>query len=144
MKTTETISEPKKINLSSAGNQKGKLSDKMMALVYHGPSKKAWEEKPMPRIKKPTDAIVKIVKTTICGTDLHIMKGDLPDVTDGRIIGHEGVGIVEETGSAVSSFKNNHKKGSFKNWIPINVEHILYWELKYIPVKKLYFFQPII
>ena len=77
----------------------------MKALVYHGPGKKAWEDKPKPGITKPTDAIVKILKTTICGTDLHIMKGDLPEVADGRIIGHEGVGIVEEVGSAVSNFK---------------------------------------
>jgi alcohol dehydrogenase len=77
----------------------------MKALVYHGPGKKLWEEKPMPTITKPTDAVVKILKTTICGTDLHIMKGDLPEVADGRIIGHEGVGIIEEVGSAVSNFK---------------------------------------
>jgi len=77
----------------------------MNALVYHGAGKKAWEEKPKPVITKSTDAIVKILKTTICGTDLHIMKGDLPEVKDGRIIGHEGVGIIEETGSAVSNFK---------------------------------------
>ncbi|MEO5911222.1 MAG: zinc-dependent alcohol dehydrogenase family protein [Pelobium sp.] len=77
----------------------------MKALVYHGPGKKAWEEKPMPGIIKSTDAIVKILKTTICGTDLHIMKGDVPAVTDGRIIGHEGVGIVEEVGASVSNFK---------------------------------------
>jgi alcohol dehydrogenase len=77
----------------------------MKALVYHGAGKKSWEEKPKPLINKPTDAIIKILKTTICGTDLHIMKGDLPAVTDGRIIGHEGVGIVEEVGTAVSNFK---------------------------------------
>ena len=77
----------------------------MKALVYHGPGKKSWEEKPKPAITAPTDAVVKILKTTICGTDLHIMKGDVPEVTDGRIIGHEGVGIVEEIGSAVSNFK---------------------------------------
>ena len=77
----------------------------MKALVYHGPGKKAWEEKPKPTLTNATDAIVKILKTTICGTDLHIMKGDLPAVTDGRIIGHEGVGIVEETGAAVNNFK---------------------------------------
>jgi alcohol dehydrogenase len=77
----------------------------MKALVYHGPGKKSWEEKPKPTIKEPTDAIIKILKTTICGTDLHIMKGDLPEVTDGRIIGHEGVGIIEEVGTAVSNFK---------------------------------------
>jgi alcohol dehydrogenase len=77
----------------------------MKALVYYGPGKKNWEEKPVPHIKEPTDAIVKILKTTICGTDLHIMKGDVPAVTAGRIIGHEGVGILEEAGAAVSNFK---------------------------------------
>ena len=77
----------------------------MKALVYHGPGKKSWEEKPKPIIKDQTDAIVKILKTTICGTDLHIMKGDVPTVTDGRIIGHEGVGIIEDTGSSVTNFK---------------------------------------
>ncbi len=77
----------------------------MKALVYHGPGKKSWEEKPKPVIKEQTDAIVKILKTTICGTDLHIMKGDLPAVTDGRIIGHEGVGIIDEAGSSVSNYK---------------------------------------
>ena len=77
----------------------------MKALVYHGPGKMAWEEKPKPTVEKTTDAVVKILKTTICGTDLHIMKGDLPAVTEGRIIGHEGVGIVEEVGTAVSNFK---------------------------------------
>jgi alcohol dehydrogenase len=77
----------------------------MKALVYHGTGKKAWEEKPKPIINKTTDAVVKILKTTICGTDLHIMKGDMPAVIDGRILGHEGVGIVEEVGSSVSNFK---------------------------------------
>ncbi|MES2267406.1 MAG: zinc-dependent alcohol dehydrogenase family protein [Bacteroidota bacterium] len=77
----------------------------MKALVYHGPGKKAWEEKPKPEIKEPTDAVVRISKTTICGTDLHIMKGDVPTVTDGRIIGHEGVGVIEEAGTAVTNFK---------------------------------------
>ncbi|WP_028376733.1 zinc-dependent alcohol dehydrogenase family protein [Leeuwenhoekiella sp. MAR_2009_132] len=77
----------------------------MKALVYHGPGKKSWEEKSKPVLIKPTDAIVKISKTTICGTDLHIMKGDVATVTDGRIIGHEGVGIIEEVGKSVSAFK---------------------------------------
>jgi alcohol dehydrogenase len=81
----------------------------MKALVYHGPGKKAWEEMPKPVIKEPADAIVKILKTTICGTDLHIMKGDVPLVTDGRIIGHEGVGIIEEAGSAVTNFKKGDR-----------------------------------
>ena len=76
----------------------------MKALVYHGPGKRALEDKPKPVIKAPTDAIVKITKTTICGTDLHIMKGDVPTVTDGRILGHEGVGIIEQVGGSVSNF----------------------------------------
>jgi alcohol dehydrogenase len=77
----------------------------MKALVYHGPGKKSWEEKPKPSILETSDALIKIFKTTICGTDLHILKGDVPEVTHGRILGHEGVGIVEEVGSAVTDFK---------------------------------------
>ncbi len=77
----------------------------MKALVYHGPGKKSWEEMPKPSIQLPTDAIVRIYKTTICGTDLHILKGDTPEVTDGRILGHEGVGVIEEVGGGVTSFK---------------------------------------
>jgi alcohol dehydrogenase len=77
----------------------------MKALVYHGPNQKSWEEKSKPVIQEPTDAIVRITKTTICGTDLHILKGDVPEVTDGRILGHEGVGVIEETGNAVTNFK---------------------------------------
>jgi alcohol dehydrogenase len=76
----------------------------MKALVYHGPGKLALEDKPTPVIRKPTDAIVRITKTTICGTDLHIMRGDVPTVTAGRILGHEGVGIIEQTGENVSNF----------------------------------------
>jgi alcohol dehydrogenase len=81
----------------------------MKALVYHGPGKKAWEDKPKPTLKDPTDAIVKVAKTTICGTDLHILKGDVPAVTDGRILGHEGVGVVEEVGAGVSNFKKGDR-----------------------------------
>lgn len=77
----------------------------MNALVYHGPGEKSWDSVPTPTISKPTDAIVKMLKTTICGTDLHILKGDVPEVSSGRILGHEGVGVVEETGGAVSNFK---------------------------------------
>jgi alcohol dehydrogenase len=77
----------------------------MKALVYHSPGEKSWEEKPKPLIVEPSDAILKVLKTTICGTDLHIMKGDVPAVIDGRILGHEGVGIVEEAGSSVTRFK---------------------------------------
>ena len=81
----------------------------MKALVYHGPGKRSWEEKPRPTIQKPTDAVVRIERTTICGTDLHIMKGDVPAVTDGRILGHEGLGVVEEVGPAVSNFKKGDR-----------------------------------
>ncbi|SFI36177.1 alcohol dehydrogenase [Collimonas sp. OK307] len=77
----------------------------MKALVYHGPGKKSWDSVPTPKISKSTDVIVRMLKTTICGTDLHILKGDVPEVTSGRILGHEGVGIVEETGETVSNFK---------------------------------------
>lgn len=76
----------------------------MKALVYHGPGKSSWQEKPRPKLSSPSDAIVKIVRTTICGTDLHILKGDVPTVTDGRTLGHEGVGVIVEKGEAVSSF----------------------------------------
>lgn len=77
----------------------------MKALVYHGPGKKAWEEVPNPTLQSPTDAIVKMESTTICGTDLHILKGDVPAVEDGRILGHEGVGVVTEVGEGVSNVK---------------------------------------
>jgi alcohol dehydrogenase len=77
----------------------------MKALVYWGPGKKALEDHPKPEISLPTDAIVKITKTTICGTDLHILKGDLPTCKPGRILGHEGVGVIEKVGAAVTAFK---------------------------------------
>jgi alcohol dehydrogenase len=81
----------------------------MKALVYQGPDKKAYEDHPKPQIAAPTDAIVRITKTTICGTDLHILKGDLPSCTPGRILGHEGVGVVDEVGAAVTAFKPGDK-----------------------------------
>jgi alcohol dehydrogenase len=77
----------------------------MKALVYHGPGNKAWEDVPEPKLQDATDAIVRIDTTTICGTDLHILKGDVPAVTDGRILGHEGVGTITEVGSAVKGLK---------------------------------------
>ena len=77
----------------------------MKALVYQGPAKKALEERQKPKIDVPTDAIVKITKTTICGTDLHILKGDVPTCQPGRILGHEGVGVIEKVGVAVTAFK---------------------------------------
>src|SRR5512132_3884969 len=81
----------------------------MKALVFHGPGNKAWEDVPDATILQPTDAVVRIDRTTICGTDLHILKGDVPAVTDGRILGHEGLGVVDEVGPAVSSFKRGDR-----------------------------------
>ncbi len=77
----------------------------MKALVYHGPGRKSVEDRPKPEIREATDAIVKITKTTICGTDLHILKGDVPTCEPGRILGHEGVGIVEKTGTGVTAIQ---------------------------------------
>lgn len=77
----------------------------MKALVYQGPGKKSVEERPIPIMQHSTDVIVKIVKTTICGTDLHILKGDVPTCQPGRILGHEGVGIVDKIGEGVTTLK---------------------------------------
>jgi alcohol dehydrogenase len=79
--------------------------DAMKALVYHGPGRKAWEEVAQPDIRDDTDAIVRVDATTICGTDLHILKGDVPAVTDGRILGHEAVGTVTAVGAGVKVVK---------------------------------------
>jgi len=73
----------------------------MRAMVYHGPGQKAWEEVPDPEITDEGDAIIRVDTTTICGTDLHILKGDLPEVRPGRVLGHEAVGIVDEVGDGV-------------------------------------------
>ena len=81
----------------------------MKALVYHGPGKKSLDECPKPEIIDPTDAIVKVTKTTICGTDLHILKGDVATCKPGRILGHEGVGVIEKVGSSVSAFKTGDR-----------------------------------
>ena len=77
----------------------------MKALVYLGPGRKAVEERPVPKLQSPTDALVRVTRTTICGTDLHILKGDVPTCEPGRVLGHEGVGVVEEVGAGVTSFK---------------------------------------
>src|SRR3546814_4203842 len=69
----------------------------MKALVYHGPGQKSLDERPKPDLQAPTDAIVRVTKTTICGTDLHILKGDVTTCEPGRILGHEGVGSEEHT-----------------------------------------------
>ncbi|MCX2715585.1 zinc-dependent alcohol dehydrogenase family protein [Mycolicibacterium sp. J2] len=77
----------------------------MKALVYQGPGRRSWQEAPDPRIQSPTDAIVRVDAVTICGTDLHILKGDVPEVEAGRILGHEAVGTVTAVGSAVQNRK---------------------------------------
>jgi alcohol dehydrogenase len=92
---------PPKATTRTAGTTTGT----MKALVYQELGKKALEDRPKPEITAPTDAIVRVTKTTICGTDLHILKGDVPSCQPGRILGHEGVGIVEQVGAAVTTFK---------------------------------------
>ena len=77
----------------------------MKALIYQGPGKKAIEDKPVPEIIQSTDAVIKITKTTICGTDLHILKGDVATCKPGLTLGHEGIGVVEQIGSGVTGFK---------------------------------------
>ena len=84
-------------------NQRGGRD--MKALVYHGPGQRAWESVPDPAILEPTDAIVRIDSSTICGTDLHILKGDVPEVKPGTILGHEAVGTVVEVGAAVTTHR---------------------------------------
>ena len=81
----------------------------MKALVYHGPNQKAWEDVAKPTILADTDAIVRVDAVTICGTDLHILNGDVPAVTDGRILGHEAVGTVDEVGSGVKNLNHGDK-----------------------------------
>jgi alcohol dehydrogenase len=96
---TFPIAKPS-IDPSSHGAEKT-----MKALVYLGPGKKALQDCPMPQIEAATDAVVRISKTTICGSDLHILKGDVPTCVPGRILGHEGIGTVETIGSGVTHFR---------------------------------------
>ena len=81
----------------------------MKALVYKGPGSLSVEDRPRPKVNQPDDAVVKMLKTTICGTDLHILKGDVPTCTPGRILGHEGIGTIAEVGSGVSNFKHGDR-----------------------------------
>jgi alcohol dehydrogenase len=81
----------------------------MKALIFHGPGQRAWEETPDPTIVEPTDAIVRIDSSTICGTDLHILKGDVPEVTPGTVLGHEAVGTIVEVGDSVTTFKDGDR-----------------------------------
>ena len=100
MRTT-AIADPAATGATATGTMK--------ALVYGGPGKKAWQEMPMPIVRDPGDAVVRITTSTICGTDLHILKGDLPAVTAGRILGHEGIGVVEAVGPLVSTFRKGDR-----------------------------------
>jgi len=77
----------------------------MKAFVYGGPGRMAVEDRPKPEVRAPGDAIVKMVQTTICGTDLHILKGDVATCSPGRVLGHEGVGVVDSVGAGVSNFR---------------------------------------
>jgi alcohol dehydrogenase len=81
----------------------------MNALVYQGPGRRSWESRPRPTILDRGDAIVRMTTSTICGTDLHILKGDVPSVTAGRILGHEGVGIIDAIGPGVSTFRTGER-----------------------------------
>ena len=91
------------------GGTAGAPISTMKALVYHmsgnGSSQHAWEDHSTPSIRAPGDAIVRMTTSAICGTDLHILKGDVPPVTDGRILGHEGIGVIEEVGAGVTEFQ---------------------------------------
>jgi len=80
------------------------MEHSMKALVYLGPGRKQVEDRPKPELEAPDDAIVKLSKTTICGTDLHILKGDVPSCAPGRILGHEGVGVIDQVGVGVTAF----------------------------------------
>ena len=81
----------------------------MKALVYHGPAARVWEDVPDAAIAAPTDIVMRVDAVTICGTDLHILKGDVPEVEPGTILGHEAVGTVVETGSAVSTLREGDR-----------------------------------
>ena len=97
MRTIEAIADPVATGVET--------NDMMKALVYGGPGQRTWQSKPKPVVRDPGDAVVRITTSTICGTDLHILKGDVPTVTPGRILGHEGVGVIEAVGPLVSTFR---------------------------------------
>jgi hypothetical protein len=101
MRTTETIADPAATGVEA--------TVMMHALVYGGPDQRAWQAKPKPLVRDPGDAVVRITTSTICGTDLHILKGDVPTVTAGRILGHEGIGVIEDVGLLVSTFRKGDR-----------------------------------
>ena len=98
MTTSSTLETPVR-----AGRHMG--ASTMKAVVYQGPGRRVYATVPRPHILQATDAVVEVSTTTICGTDLHILKGDVPEVEAGRILGHEGVGIVREVGTGVTRFR---------------------------------------
>jgi len=104
-RTTGVIMENTQTEPSSKKQKNISKEESMWALEYQGPGKKNYVRKNKPTIQVATDAVVKMVKTTICGTDLHILKGDVPTVTPGRILGHEGIGVIEAVGEGVHKFK---------------------------------------
>ncbi|MCX2924080.1 zinc-dependent alcohol dehydrogenase family protein [Streptomyces sp. NEAU-W12] len=77
----------------------------MKGYVFHGPGQASWEEVPDPGLKEPTDVIVRVDAVTICGTDLHILKGDVPEVRPGTVLGHEAVGEIVEVGGDVHTVR---------------------------------------
>jgi alcohol dehydrogenase len=95
------VEEPK----AKTDSGENKSTKTMNALVYGGPGEMEWKEVTIPTIEKPTDALIKMVKTTICGTDLGILHGKNPSVKPGTTLGHEGIGVVEEVGASVRNFK---------------------------------------
>ncbi len=102
---SKTIVPIRKIQSNGATENKATIK----GLVYNGPGKIEYKGVPMPSIEKPTDALVKIVKTTICGTDLGILHGKTPSVKPGTTLGHEGIGIIEEVGTGVGNFKKGDR-----------------------------------
>jgi alcohol dehydrogenase len=81
----------------------------MEALIYNGVGKCKLVDKEIPRLSGGLDALVKMQRTTICGSDLHILKGDVPTCTPGRTLGHEGIGVIEEIGQEVKNFKKGDR-----------------------------------
>jgi alcohol dehydrogenase len=99
---SDTIISTKKVTSNGSPSKKDST---VKGLVYNGPGKIEWKDVTKPAIAKPTDALVKIIKTTICGTDLGILNGKTPSVKPGTTLGHEGIGVIEEVGASVRNFK---------------------------------------
>lgn len=105
---TQTLRTARLATTATLSKQSFRMAS-MKALLYNGPGNISLGTKPKPNIANPTDAIVKLTRTTICGTDLHIGKGDVPTCAPGTVLGHEGVGIIDSVGSSVSQFKKGDK-----------------------------------